>query len=167
MKHLSLLVVAAGLAGAAQADTLGDFADIFAKCQATHKAIGAGEVTADAPPLWVRKLTTESKLKYEVSQKYYSSPFVAVLTVERIEAFGAANSQAAAQQLAEGPDNRLQRDVARIAYTSASGQWRTTEVTVGTEIRAKRDMPWGPAEIVKLDRDAALKANQPWVACLR
>lgn len=167
MKHLSLFAVATCLAGAAHADAMGDFANIFAQCEATHKAIRAGEVVADAPPLWVRKITTESKLKYEISQKYYSSPFVAVLTVDRIEGFGAANSQAAAQQLVAGPDNRLQRDVVRMGYIAEGGRWRTTEVTVGTETKAKRDDPWGPASIVKMDRDAALKANQPWAACLR
>jgi hypothetical protein len=167
LKHLTLFVVAAALAGSAQADALGDFNPIFANCQATYKAIKAGGVVADTPPNWVRKITTTHMLKYDITQKFYSSPFVAVMTIELTESFGSADSQVAAQQLVVADSNRLKRDVTRISYIYQNGRWAATEAEQSTEIKRTRVEPWGPAAVTRVSGDALRSSAEPWAACVK
>ena len=166
-KHLSLFAVAACLAGTAHADTQADFALIFANCKASYQALRAGGVVADVPPNWIRKITTASQLRYEISQKYYSSPFVAVMTVDLTEAFGTANSEAAAKQLVADADNRIKHDVVRLNYIHQDGRWKTTSVDIMSETRRRRDEPWGPAVTTQLTGDVLLRSSEPWVACIK
>ncbi len=161
-------LLAACLAGAAHADPMSDFANIFNSCKATYQNIRAGGVAADAGGVFVRKLNTESRLKYEINQKYYSSPHTAVLTIELTEAFGTAATQAEAQQLLAAPENRLKRDVVRINYTTRNGVWTTTDADVVTEVKHRRDdVTWGPPLSIKLGRDAMLRSSEPWATCVR
>lgn len=165
---LAAALLAACLSTAAQADAMSDFATIFNTCKATYQNIRAGGVTADAGNVFVRKINTESRLKYEINQKYYSSPYTAVMTIELTEAFGAAPSQAEAQQLIAAPENRLKRDVVRINYTTQNGIWTTTDADIVTEVKRRRDDPtWGPPLSIKLGRDVMLRSSEPWATCVR
>lgn len=167
VKHLSLFVAAACLAGSAHADALSDFVPIFNACKATFQGVRAGGVEADIPPNWIRKIATESRLKYDISQKYYSSPFIAVLTIDLTETFGTADNEAAARQLVAGPDNRLRHDVVRLSYTYQDGLWRTTDAELVTETKRRRDDPWSTPVTTRRSGDTLRRGSEPWVPCVR
>ena len=167
VKHLSLFVVAACMAGSAQADAVSDFVPIFNACKTTFQGVRAGGVEADTPPHWIRKIATESRLKYDISQKYYSSPFIAVLTIDLTETFGTAETEAAARQLVVGPDNRLRRDVARMSYIYQDGLWKTTDAEITTEIKRRREEPWSAPVTTRRTRDTLLRGQEPWIPCAR